>query len=227
MSLLSVSDVRKTFGGIVALDGVSVDVEEGTTHAIIGSNGAGKTTLFNCITGFYRPDSGSIVFDGEEIVGEKPQDVARKGIRRTFQEVDVFDELTVAENISLASYTTDPYEIMSILDLLEINDRYADELTLFERKRVALALAMDGQLLLLDEIFSGLNPSEKPVMMEYIRTIGEDKTLVLIEHDLETAFDLAEELVVLHQGEVLGKGAPEEITSDVEIREKYLGERTI
>lgn len=227
MSLLRVSDVRKTFGGIVALDGVSLDVEEGTTYAIIGSNGAGKTTLFNCITGFYRPDSGSIVFDGEEIVGEKPQDIARRGIRRTFQEVNVFDELTVAENISLASYTTDPYEIMSILDLLEINDKYADELTLFERKRVALALAMDGQLLLLDEVFSGLNPSEKPIMMEYIRTIGEDKTLVLIEHDLETAFDLAEELVVLHQGEVLGKGTREEITGDAEIREKYLGERTV
>jgi len=227
MTVLSISDIKKTFGGIVALDGVSIDIEDGVTYAIIGSNGAGKTTLFNCITGYHRPDSGSIVFEGADIVGERPHDIARKGIRRTFQEVNVFDELTVAENITLASYTVDPYEVMSTLDLLDISDKYTDELTLFERKRVALGLAMDGRLLLLDEIFSGLNPSEKPEMKEYLGEIGEEKILVLIEHDIETAFELSDQVIVLHRGRVLGKGTHEEITNNDEIREKYLGERTI
>lgn len=227
MTVLSISDVKKTFGGIVALDGVSIDIEDDVTYAIIGSNGAGKTTLFNCITGYHQPDGGSIVFEGTDIVGERPHDVARKGIRRTFQEVNVFTELTVAENITLASYTVDPYEIMSILDLLEISDKYTDELTLLERKRVALGLAMDGELLLLDEVFSGLNPSEKPKMKEYLREIGKEKILVLIEHDIETAFELSDQVIVLHRGRVLGKGTREEITNTDEIREKYLGERTI
>lgn len=227
MTVLSISDVKKTFGGIVALDGVSIDIEDDVTYAIIGSNGAGKTTLFNCITGYHQPDSGSIVFEGTDIVGERPHDIARKGIRRTFQEVNVFTELTVAENITLASYTVDPYEIMSTLDLLEISDKYTDELTLLERKRVALGLAMDGELLLLDEVFSGLNPSEKPMMKEYLREIGKEKILVLIEHDIETAFELSDQVIVLHRGRVLGKGTREEITNTDEIREKYLGERTI
>ncbi|MFC7157058.1 ABC transporter ATP-binding protein [Halomarina halobia] len=227
MTLLEVEDVRRTFGGIVALDGVTFDVTAGETHVVMGANGAGKTTLFNCITGYYRPDSGTVRYRGEDITGMRADRTARLGIRRTFQEVDVFDELTVAENISLASFETQPREIMARLDLIEIHDKYGDELTLFERKRVALALVTDGDLLLLDEVFSGVNPSEKPAMLGYLEELARDHTLVLIEHDIETAFELADRMVVLDQGRVLAHGSPGEIRTDETVQEQYLGEMAI
>jgi branched-chain amino acid transport system ATP-binding protein len=227
MDVLEVEDVRRTFGGIVALNGVTFDVEAGKTHVIIGPNGAGKTTLFNCITGYHIPDDGTVVFDGDDITRVPDYEVARRGVRRTFQEVDVFDELTVAENISLGAFETEPRELMELLDLLEIYDKQGESLTLFERKRVALALASDGDLLLLDEVFSGLNPTEKPLMIEYLEMLAARKTLMLIEHDIETAFDLADQVIVLAQGEVLGKGTPEEVKTNPDINEQYLGETAL
>lgn len=227
MGLLEVENVTRTFGGIKALNGVNLDVEAGETHVIIGPNGAGKTTLFNCITGYHLPDEGTVRFGDEDVTRMPDYETARQGIRRTFQEVDVFDELTVAENISLASFQSDPREMMELLDLVEIHDEPGENLTLFERKRVALALASGGDLLLIDEVFSGLNPTEKPAMVEYLKALSKHKTLMLIEHDIETAFDLADEVIVLAQGQVLGTGTPDEIRSDDEIRENYLGEMAI
>ncbi|MFC6766496.1 ABC transporter ATP-binding protein [Natrinema soli] len=227
MGLLEVNDLRRTFGGIVALDGVTLDVERGETNVIIGPNGAGKTTLFNCITGYHMPDSGTVVFDGENITRKRDYEVARMGVRRTFQEVDVFDELTVAENISLGAFQTEPRELMDLLDLMDIRHKRGESLTLFERKRVALSLAADGQLLLLDEVFSGLNPAEKPAMIEYLNTLAREKTLMLIEHDIETAFDLADRVIVLSQGSVLGQGTPEAIKNDDRIQQEYLGEMAL
>jgi branched-chain amino acid transport system ATP-binding protein len=227
MGILEVTDVQRTFGGIVALDSVSLSITQGETTVIIGANGAGKTTLFNCITGYHTPDEGSVVFDGADITQTPDYKVARMGIRRTFQEVDVFDELTVAENISLGVFRSDPRELMEALDLMEINDKLGEELTLFERKRVALALAADGKLLLLDEVFSGLDPAEKPAMLDYLNILAEEKTLMLIEHDIETAFDLADNVIVLSQGRVLGQGTPEEVKNDEEVQEQYLGEMAL
>ncbi|MUV85358.1 ATP-binding cassette domain-containing protein [Natronomonas sp. CBA1123] len=227
MGILEVTELRRTFGGIIALDSVSLSVTEGETTVIIGANGAGKTTLFNCITGYHMPDDGNVVFEGTDISQTPDYKVARMGIRRTFQEVDVFDELTVAENISLGAFQSNPRELMELLDLMEIHDKLGESLTLFERKRVALALAADGQLLLLDEVFSGLDPAEKPAMLEYLDALAEEKTLMLIEHDIETAFDLADNVVVLSQGRVLGQGTPEEIKEDEEVQEKYLGEMAL
>lgn len=227
MGFLEVTDLKRTFGGIVALDGVTVDVERGETNVVIGPNGAGKTTLFNCITGYHMPDDGRVVFDGEEITRKRDYEVARMGIRRTFQEVDVFDELTVAENISLGAFQSEPRELMQRLDLMEIRDKPGESLTLFERKRVALALAADGEILLLDEVFSGLNPAEKPAMVEYLDALAREKTLMLIEHDIETAFDLADRVIVLSQGTVLGQGTPEEIKNDDRIQQEYLGEMAL
>lgn len=227
MALLEVNDLSRSFGGIQALDSVSFSIEEGVTHVIIGPNGAGKTTLFNCITGYYLPDDGQVTFRGENITTMPNHKVARRGIRRTWQEVDVFDELTVAENISLASFESSPQEVMEMLDLLSIFSKMGDELTLWERKRVALALAMDGNLLLLDEVFSGLNPTEKPHMVEYLEKLQQEKTLMLIEHDIETAFALADRVLVLDQGQLLGSGSPDEISEDPEIQEQFLGEMAI
>ncbi|MCD2203385.1 ABC transporter ATP-binding protein [Halobacterium sp. KA-6] len=227
MGILEVTDVQRTFGGIVALDSVSLSITQGETTVIIGANGAGKTTLFNCITGYHTPDEGSVVFDGADITQTPDYKVARMGIRRTFQEVDVFDELTVAENISLGVFRSDPRELMEALDLMEINDKLGEELTLFERKRVALALAADGKLLLLDEVFSGLDPAEKPAMLDHLNILAEEKTLMLIEHDIETAFDLADNVIVLSQGRVLGQGTPEEVKNDEEVQEQYLGEMAL
>ena len=221
------SDLERTFGGIVALDGVTFDVASGETNVIIGPNGAGKTTLFNCITGYHIPDRGTVRFQGTDITATPDYKTARTGIRRTFQEVDVFDELTVAENISLGAFESSPREMMKLLDLLDIHDKEGSELTLFERKRVSLALASEGDLLLLDEVFSGLNPTEKPAMVGYLDALAEQKTLMLIEHDIETAFDLADTVTILAQGQVMRHGTPEEILADESVREDYLGEMAI
>jgi branched-chain amino acid transport system ATP-binding protein len=227
MALLEVSGLTKEFGTIQALDGVDLDIEENKVYSIIGPNGAGKSTLFNCITGFYFPTSGTVRFRGEDITGRASYSIARDGIRRVFQSTDVFDELTVLEIVNLAATNSDPKELMETLDLIEIRDEKGDSLSLYERKRVALALAMDGELLLLDEIFSGLNPTEKPDMIEYIERIAEKRTIVLIEHDVETAFELADEIIVLYQGRVLGTGSPEEIKNDPEVKQKYLSEMAL
>lgn len=227
MALLEVENLEKEFGGVVALDGVNLDVESGAKYVILGPNGAGKTTLFNCITGYHVPTRGTVRFQGQEITGAPDYRNARRGIRRTFQEVAIFEELTVAENIDLASHETPTQEIMETLDLLDLRDEYGDELTLFERKRVALALALDGDLLLLDEVFSGLNPTEKPDMIEYINRIAQEKTLLLIEHDIGTAFNLADEMIILDSGQVLKQGPPKEIASDPDVQDQYLGGATI
>jgi branched-chain amino acid transport system ATP-binding protein len=227
MALLEVKNIRKEFGGIVALDDVSIDIEADKKYVILGPNGAGKTTLFNCITGYYRPDAGTVRYRGEDVTDESDFEKARRGIRRTFQEVNVFDELDVLENVSLASFETPPRDILETLDLFEIRNKQGDELTLFERKRVALALALDGELLLLDEVYSGLNPAEKPPMTDYINRVAEDRTLILIEHDIETAFALADRMIVLYNGEVLSEGTTEEIRNDEQVRELYFGEQTV
>lgn len=224
MTLLEVSELTKQFGNITALAGVELDIESGKIYAIIGPNGAGKSTLFNCITGFYFPTGGTVRFRGADITGQASYVNARNGIRRVFQATDVFEELSVVEMVNLAATNSEPAELMETLDLVEIRDELGESLSLWERKRVALALAMDGKLLLLDEIFSGLNPTEKPDMIEYLERIAEDRTIVLIEHDVETAFNLADEIIVLHQGEILGTGTPEEIRNDPEVQEKYLTE---
>ncbi len=221
------NDLERTFGGIVALDGVTFDVASGETNVIIGPNGAGKTTLFNCITGYHIPDHGTVRFQGTDITSTPDYKTARTGIRRTFQEVDVFDELTVAENISLGAFESSPREMMELLDLLDIHDKEGSELTLFERKRVSLALASEGELLLLDEVFSGLNPTEKPAMVGYLDALAERKTLMLIEHDIETAFDLADTVTILAQGQVMKRGTPEEMLDDETVREDFLGEMAI
>lgn len=227
MGILEITDIQRSFGGIIALDGVSLSVREGEKTVIVGANGAGKTTLFNCITGYHTPDEGTVVFDGEDISQTPDYEVARMGVRRTFQEVDVFDELTVAENITLGAFQSNPRELMELLDLMEIHDKPGESLTLFERKRVALALAADGQLLLLDEVFSGLDPAEKPAVLSYLDALAEQKTLMLIEHDIETAFDLADTVIVLSQGQVLGQGTPEELKQNEEVQEKFLGEMAL
>jgi branched-chain amino acid transport system ATP-binding protein len=227
MALLEVENLVKKFGGIVALDGVDLTVKSGAKYVIIGPNGAGKTTLFNCITGYHVPTSGTVRFQSKDITGEPDYRNARRGIRRTFQEVAIFDELTVTENIDLSSHETSTHEIMNTLNLLNIRDKYGEELTLFERKRVALALALDGDLLLLDEVFSGLNPTEKPAMIEYIDKIAQEKTLLMIEHDIGTAFNLADRIIVLDSGKVIKQEPPEKIMSDPDIQDQYLGGSTI
>jgi len=227
MALLEVRDLTKQFGSIQALDGVTLDIESNRVYAIIGPNGAGKSTLFNCITGFHFPTSGTVRFKREDITGRASYANAREGIRRVFQSTDVFDELTVLEIVNLAATRSEPAELMQTLDLLEIRDELGESLSLYDRKRVALALALDGDLVLLDEIFSGLNPTEKPQMMEYIERIAEKRTVVLIEHDVETAFELADEIVVLYQGRVLGSGDPADIRDDPDVQEKYLSEMAL
>lgn len=227
MALLEIRGLRKAFGSIVAIDGVDLNISEDRIYTIIGPNGAGKTTLFNCVTGYYLPDAGTVRFDGEEITGDPEHQIAKRGIRRTFQEVDIFDELTVVESIDIATTSSSTVDIMDRLDLVDIAEKTGDELTLFERKRVAVGLALDGQVVLVDELFSGLNPQEKSEMIDLLTDLRRDKTLILIEHDIETAFRLADEVVVLYQGDVLEQGPPEEIKASTEVKEKYFGRMSL
>lgn len=227
MALIEIENLRRTFGAIVALEDVSLEVTADNVFTIIGPNGAGKTTLFNCITGYYRPDTGTVRFRGTDITGEPEYRVAKRGIRRTFQEVSIFDELTVRESIDIATRTVPTEEILQLLDLEAIAETRGDELTLFQRKRVAVGLALDGEVVLIDELFSGLNPEEKTEMITLLDRIREDKTIILIEHDVETAFQIADEVIVLYQGAVLDQGTPEVIKASEEVKEKYFGKKSL
>lgn len=227
MALIEIEDLRRTFGAIVALDRIDLEITADKVFAIIGPNGAGKTTLFNCITGYYRPDSGTVRFRGTDITGEPEHRVAKRGIRRTFQDVSIFDELTVAESIDIATRTVPTKAVLQTLDLDSVAEKRGDELTLFERKRVAVGLALDGEVVLIDELFSGLNPEEKEKTITLLDQIREEKTIILIEHDVETAFRIADEVVVLYQGTVLDQGSPDEIKASEEVKEKYFGKKSL
>jgi|GEM_PF-4536117 len=227
MGILEVDDLRKSFGTITALDGVTFEVEAGRLYVIIGPNGAGKTTLFNCITGRHRADGGVVRFRDRDISGLTEHAIAQQGIRRTFQEVEIFDSITVGESIDIAARHTGTQSVLDSLDLADIEEKYGSDLTLFERKRLALGLALDGEVMLLDELFSGLNPDEKRATVRYLDKLREEKTMVLIEHDVRTAFELADEVIVLYQGSVLAMDSPAEIRENETVRRNYFGKMSL
>ncbi|ADB57272.1 ABC transporter ATP-binding protein [Archaeoglobus profundus] len=219
--MLEVEGVTKRFGALVALDNVSFKVN-GKRLGIIGPNGAGKTTLFNVISGFLKPNSGKIWFNGKDITGLRPSKIAEMGLVRTFQLLKVFKSLTVQENLSIVS--DDSRDLLELVGLWEKRNIVAGNLSQGEMRKlgIALALAKKPKMLLLDEPFSGLSPVECESLIEVLKDV---KTpMVLIEHKLGELFDLVDRVVVLNFGRVIFEGKPEEAVRNSRVVEAYIGE---
>jgi branched-chain amino acid transport system ATP-binding protein len=233
--LLRVDGVSKRFGGLLAVDNVSLSVESGRITALIGPNGAGKTTLFAMISGFLGPSSGRIYHRGEDITGIPPYRLARRGIARTFQIVRPFAGLTVHENIAIGAHLSRrsraaardaAVQVAQLVGLAELLDKPAASLTVAGRKRLELArtLATEPKLLLLDEVLAGLNPTELAAMVPTIRAIAERGiTIVMIEHVMQAVMSLAQHVYVLAEGRILTDGSPRDVVGDARVIEAYLG----
>jgi branched-chain amino acid transport system ATP-binding protein len=239
MALLEVRDVSKAFRGLRAVAGVSFDVAEGAIVGLIGPNGAGKTTTFNMVAGVFAPDTGEIRFAGRRIDGLRADQVCAAGIGRTFQIVRPFAGLSVLDNVIVgalersAGVAEARAAAAAILDQLGLGakrDQPASALTLPDRKRleVARALATRPRLLLLDEVMAGLRPTECDQMIAVFKEINrrDGLTILLIEHVMRAVMALAQEIVVLHHGEVIARGTPGDVVRDPAVLECYLGEET-
>jgi branched-chain amino acid transport system ATP-binding protein len=235
IALLSVTDVSKRFRGLAAVSRVSFDVQPGEIFAVIGPNGAGKTTLFNMIAGAMAPDGGSIAFAGERIEGLRSDEIARRGIGRTFQLVKPFPALTVEDNVvigalmhtnALPEARKTAREIMSQLDLIGKRAQIASSLTLPDRKRleVARALATRPKLLLLDEVMAGLRPTETDRIVAILRELNRGGlTILLIEHVMRAVTALASKILVLHHGAAIAEGTPDNVLREPTVIQSYLG----
>ena len=252
MPLLRIDDVHLSFGGVKAINGVSVDVGKGSIHAIIGPNGAGKTSVFNCISCVYKPQKGAVYFEDRMLTGMKPDHVAHLGIARTFQNIALFHHMTVLDNLMLGRHhflkrgilaggiflgpaRTEEIEnrkvVEDIIDFLEIEKirkKPVGTLAYGLRKRVELgrALALKPKLLLLDEPMAGMNLEEKEDMARFIIDINEEwgVTILLIEHDLGVVMDISHRVSVLDFGVKISEGSPSEVAADPHVIKAYIGE---
>ena len=245
MMLLQIENLMKAFGGFQATDHVNLSIEKGSLRSLIGPNGAGKTTLFNQITGYLVPDSGRVLFKGEEITGLHPYEISRIGITRAFQIINIFPRLTVLESVQLAilakrGHTLKCFapakkmvweEAMAVLETVGLAERAAlraRELSHGDQRVLELALAIAGEpeLLLLDEPMAGMSPFERVKVTELIQRIHQDRgvTVLFCEHDMDVVFGISEKVTVLHQGRVIAEGKPEEIKKNEEVHMVYLGQ---
>jgi branched-chain amino acid transport system ATP-binding protein len=240
MPLLEVKNLTKRFGGLIAVNNVSFNVDEGEILGIIGPNGAGKTTLFNLITGYIKPDFGKVIFKGEEITGQPPNKIANKGLVRTFQIVRPFRHLPTIANVLVAINSprgrkriewvkTPERKAMEMLEDVGLSDLMlepAENLSHGDLKRLemARAMALEPELLFLDEPFGGLNPVETEYMIKTIQRLHLDgHTMVIVEHKLHALMKLVKRVIVMHFGEIIAEGTPEEIAKDKKVIEVYLG----
>jgi len=243
--VLEVRDLRKSFDGFQAVAGVSVSVPEGGISAIIGPNGAGKTTLFNLITGHLHPDSGQVLFKGREVTGIPPHDLCRLGMGRSFQRTNIFPRLSVFENIQAAFlshrgrgwnlftpverlYREETEALLAAVGLLDKAGEVSGLLSHGNQKQLelGLALALEPEILLLDEPTAGMSAAETRETIQLIERIARERhlTLLFTEHDMEVVFSIAQRITVLHQGQVIAEGPPDEVRRHPEVRRVYLGE---
>jgi len=235
--LLDVQGVSKYFGGLQANEDISFLVKRGEIVSIIGPNGAGKSTLFSCVTGFHRMDKGRVLFKGQDITNRKPHTIARLGIVRTFQIVQVISDMTVLENVMTGGFLRrtrvddvrrKAEEVLDFTGLMEKRSYNALELTISDKKRleVSMALAMDPELLMLDESMAGLTPVELRQIIELIRKVrASSVTVVVVEHVMEAVMELSDRVIVLNSGRKIMEGTPKEVVANPEVKRAYLGER--
>lgn len=252
MILLDVKNLGISFGGLRAVDGFEIQIKKGQLYGLIGPNGAGKTTVFNLLTGVYKPDDGKIELDGKNITGAKTIDINKAGIARTFQNIRLFKDLSVLDNVKVGlhnqySYSTvagifrlpqyfkvekemneKAMELLKVFDLDQEAEILASNLPYGKQRKleIARALATNPKLLLLDEPAAGMNPNETKELMETIRFVRDkfDMTILLIEHDMKLVSGICEELTVLNFGQVLAKGKTADVLNDPQVIKAYLGE---
>ncbi|WP_227354071.1 ABC transporter ATP-binding protein [Haladaptatus salinisoli] len=250
---LRVDDLRKTFGGITAVDGATFSVEQGSLTGLIGPNGAGKSTTFNLITGVHTPDGGSVRFDGEDITGLRPYQIANRGLVRTFQIARELSEMTVLENMMLApagqsgeklwrsvtpgfrgdvrreeeAVLERAWEMLEFFEIDHLAEEYSGNLSGGQRKllEMARALMTDPKMVLLDEPLAGVNPSLEKKLLAHVHELRENGyTFLLVEHDMDVIMNNCERVIVMHQGKVLAEGRPEAIRANDRVIDAYLGE---
>ncbi len=251
-AILAVDGLEKRFGGIVAVDGASFDIERGSITGLIGPNGAGKSTTFNCITGVYQPDGGRVQFNGKNITGNSPEKIATQGLVRTFQIARELPEMTVLENMMLAppdqlgeslwrSVTPgargqviaeeaqrreQAWETLEFFEIDHLAEEYAKSLSGGQRKllELARALATDPEMLLLDEPMAGVNPSLQEKLLARINDLkSQGYTFLFVEHDMDVIMNHSDRIIVMHQGDVLASGQPDAVQSNEAVIEAYLG----
>jgi len=253
--MLKIDGIWKTFGGITALMDVSFNVEKQEIKAVIGPNGAGKTTLFNVISGVYKPDRGNILFNEKKINNLGPVKIARLGISRTFQNVELYNHMTVLENVMVGRYAKTksgffscgfrlPYMVKEEKEIRKISEELLEYVGLYDKKdylagelpigsqrilEIARALATEPELIMFDEPASGLNDAETKDLSLFIKRLRDEKnlTIILVEHDMGLVMDISDNIVVLNFGEKLAEGTPEEIRNNKLVIDAYLGEEEI
>jgi len=245
MNVLETSGLSHDFKGLKVISDVNLQIADGERHAVIGPNGAGKTTLFNLITGTYMPKAGKIYFNGRDVTGAGPYELTRMGMGRSFQITSTFSRLTAFQNIRIGvlskkgirfslfrrvdkmkAVTGETEQILERLNLHQERDVPASELSYGKNRalEVGMAVATDPDLVMLDEPTAGMSRDETRLTVELIRNLTEGRTMVIIEHDMDVVFSIADRITVLHHGEILASGTPQEIRSDPAVKEAYLGE---
>ena len=252
MALLEVKNLGISFGGLRAVNAFNVTIEKGQLYGLIGPNGAGKTTVFNLLTGVYQPDEGAIILDGVNVTGKKTIDICKAGIARTFQNIRLFGDMTVLDNVKVGLHNHHPYstlegilrlpryykvekdmnekamELLKVFGLEEFAEYKAENLPYGQQRKleIARAMATAPKLLLLDEPAAGMNPNETKELMDTIQFVRDhfDMTILLIEHDMKLVSGICEKLTVLNFGEVLAQGDTQEVLNNPEVITAYLGE---